>query len=84
MTVEPLDNLLVEFQNISDGECFVFNEEAYIKTETTFDADDWENWNAVCFNDGILTHFDFDEMVIPINAKLVIESKPKGEASENK
>ncbi len=77
MTVEPLDNLLVEFQNISDGECFVFNEEAYLKTETTFDANDCETCNAVCFNDGIFTHFDFDDMVIPLNVKLVVEPKER-------
>ena len=69
MEVRKVNNYLVPFKQVTQGDVFLFNGEHYMKME------ECENWiNAVNLFTGEITHFSSDEIVAPVdNCYLAIE-----------
>lgn len=58
-----------KFSEIWNGDCFMNNNGYFMKMSVSDD----ESGNAISLEDADIWHFNGDEMVIPVNAKVVIE-----------
>ncbi len=76
MKIEYIDYFQTQFGRIEFGECFMADEELYMRISTIYIAspsDESCRRNAVRLEDGRLYAFDDTSLVKPVEAKVVVE-----------
>ena len=71
ITYNKTENL-VEFAAIGTGDCFSYNDEMYIKIESTYNQFTKVR-NAVNLDDGSVDFFGMADLVTPIDCELVVK-----------
>lgn len=75
MKVElDIDFNLKKFENFKEGDCFIFEDRAYIKTTNSH--------HAVCLNDGFLAEFSYNDLVEPVNLVAHMEKNKESKLDE--
>lgn len=61
-----------KFEQIKEGTVFIHDNEVYMKTFSTYCDDCGDYDNAVNLNNGELSFFCEDELILVVNAELII------------
>lgn len=63
----------VSFETVKCGEIFEVDECLFMKTDSSYCDDNGDYDNAVNLEVGGLSYFEYDDLVLPVNCKLVLE-----------
>ena len=63
----------VKFETVKQGEVFEFNGYFYMKTSSSYCDDSGDYDNVVNLESGELIYFEDNDIIMPVNCKLVIE-----------
>lgn len=69
MKIEMKEKKVVNFEEIEDNECFIYENALYLKGI----PESYDESNAVSLKTGEFWYFRRDEKVIPVTAKVIVE-----------